>query len=280
MSLFAIPTTYKPYTGRYQQRLNFARDVLLAQELDEEDVNQMLEKYTQPIALDLTEGTTDTDTHGDAICSLKMGDETGRPANSEGPEPSRCDLCEDQIHPAEGAESDCPGGKRQRRQGDPRHDPLAHLYPQEPEPVDLKALASRKCSRHDDWLIHCGCRLSDGTLETGVPQNEDKRGPSLSSEYEYVLVQEPEGADSVENGSFSTNRGDQLVCRINPFRIVEYLQLSLEEEPLTIAHLWEVFRSVQPNFETTYMAYHYLRCKGWVPKAGMKYGSDFSEYQQ
>uniref|UniRef100_A0A674C202 tRNA-splicing endonuclease subunit Sen2 n=1 Tax=Salmo trutta TaxID=8032 RepID=A0A674C202_SALTR len=87
------------------------------------------------------------------------------------------------------------------------------------------------------------------------------------------------------------------VCRVNPFRLLEYLQLTLEEafflvyalgclsvyyneEPLSVLQLWEMFRSVQPHFETSYMAYHYFRSRGWVPKPGVKYGTDLMLYRK
>lgn len=38
--------------------------------------------------------------------------------------------------------------------------------------------------------------------------------------------------------------------------------------------LWQAFSAVQPTFRTTYLAYHYFRSKGWVPKVGLKYGTD------
>lgn len=50
------------------------------------------------------------------------------------------------------------------------------------------------------------------------------------------------------------------------------------QEPLSIVKLWEVFSEVKPDFKTTYMAYHYFRGKGWVPKVGLKYGTDLCEY--
>lgn len=50
------------------------------------------------------------------------------------------------------------------------------------------------------------------------------------------------------------------------------------QEPLSILKLWEVFSEVKPDFKTTYMAYHYFRGKGWVPKVGLKYGTDLCEY--
>ncbi|KAJ8395327.1 hypothetical protein AAFF_G00033120 [Aldrovandia affinis] len=280
--------------SKYQQRVNLARDVLLAQGLDEDDVSEFLKKYTHPIELDQIRGTREEEAHEEAMHSLEKGDEMGRAPN---PEPSGHDHLGGKRHPAEVADSDCPGGKKQRRQGDPCHDPLADLYPHEPDPVDIEALSCLKCTTHDDWISHCGCRLNDSMSNTDSQMNADKQGPTLTSAYEYVLVEEQKGVDAADNSNCSANRAERLVCRMNPFRILEFLQLSLEEafflvyalgclsvyyneEPLTVAHLWEVFRSVEPNFESTYMAYHYFRCKGWVPKVGMKYGTDLMLYRK
>ncbi|XP_037379067.1 tRNA-splicing endonuclease subunit Sen2 [Talpa occidentalis] len=116
---------------------------------------------------------------------------------------------------------------------------------------------------------------------------------------EYVLVEEAvcdvsEGQDAPSEELVQKKR---LVCRRNPYRIFEYLQLSLEEafflvyalgclsiyyekEPLTIVNLWNVFTMIQPTFRTTYMAYHHFRSKGWVPKVGLKYGTDLLLYRK
>ncbi|KAL8212434.1 UNVERIFIED_CONTAM: hypothetical protein K2H54_046663 [Gekko kuhli] len=131
-----------------------------------------------------------------------------------------------------------------------------------------------------------------------------QRSPVLSSgEYshqEFVLVQEESDWNPEEENAHEAsqlNKKEKLVCRRNPFRIFEYLQLSLEEAfflvyglgclniyynevPLSILKLWEFFSEVQPNFRTTYMAYHYFRGKGWVPKVGLKYGTDLLLYRK
>ncbi|XP_008319476.1 tRNA-splicing endonuclease subunit Sen2 isoform X2 [Cynoglossus semilaevis] len=84
-----------------------------------------------------------------------------------------------------------------------------------------------------------------------------------------------------------------------PVPVTEYLQLSLEEafflvyglgclsvclnqEPLSILQLWKTFRAQRPDFVCSYAAYHYFRCKGWVPKGGggAKYGVDFMLYRK
>lgn len=110
---------------------------------------------------------------------------------------------------------------------------------------------------------------------------------------ELVLVEEDlPGSCELDSGPKK-----KLVCRRNPCRIFEYLQLSLEEafflvyalgclsvyreeEPLTILQLWTAFSEAQPGFRTTYMAYHHFRSKGWVPKPGLKYGTDLLLYRK
>ncbi|XP_072454554.1 tRNA-splicing endonuclease subunit Sen2 isoform X2 [Notamacropus eugenii] len=118
-------------------------------------------------------------------------------------------------------------------------------------------------------------------------------------DHEYVLVQETTSCldDEEETEGEKVIKRETLVCRRNPYRIFEYLQLSLEEafflvyalgclniyyeeEPLTILKLWKAFHLVQPTFRTTYMAYHHFRSKGWVPKVGLKYGTDLLLYRK
>ncbi|XP_026163869.1 tRNA-splicing endonuclease subunit Sen2 isoform X2 [Mastacembelus armatus] len=87
--------------------------------------------------------------------------------------------------------------------------------------------------------------------------------------------------------------------RRSPLSLSENLQLSLEEafflvyslgclsvylkkEPLSIIELWQLFRSLRPDFVSSYAAYHHCRSRGWVPKGGAaaKYGVDFMLYRK
>ncbi|XP_030277485.1 tRNA-splicing endonuclease subunit Sen2 isoform X2 [Sparus aurata] len=87
--------------------------------------------------------------------------------------------------------------------------------------------------------------------------------------------------------------------RRSPLALTEYLQLSLEEafflvyslgclsvylhqEPLSIIHLWRKFRSLRPDFVSSFAAYQHCRSRGWVPKegGGAKYGVDFMLYRK
>ncbi|XP_043107206.1 tRNA-splicing endonuclease subunit Sen2 isoform X4 [Puntigrus tetrazona] len=58
------------------------------------------------------------------------------------------------------------------------------------------------------------------------------------------------------------------------------VELSEDEEALSVTQVWTMFRSLQPNFSSSYAAYHYFRSKGWVPKSGIKYGTDLMLYRK
>ena len=47
--------------------------------------------------------------------------------------------------------------------------------------------------------------------------------------------------------------------------------------PMPLLQMWRTFCARQRNFLANYVAYHYLRSKGWVPKNGVKYGADFGK---
>ncbi|KAM4740334.1 tRNA-splicing endonuclease subunit Sen2 isoform 2-T2 [Anableps anableps] len=89
--------------------------------------------------------------------------------------------------------------------------------------------------------------------------------------------------------------GGAREVRRSPLALTEYLQLSPEEafflvyslgvlsvylnqEPLSVVELWRNFRSLRPNFASSYAAYHHFRSRGWVPKGGggAKYGVDLT----
>ncbi|KAK9406236.1 tRNA-splicing endonuclease subunit Sen2 [Crotalus adamanteus] len=127
-----------------------------------------------------------------------------------------------------------------------------------------------------------------------------KKRLNSEHDHELVLIEEKESDLCMEEETsekLHLIKKAKLVCRRNPFRIFEYLQLSLEEAfflvyalgclniycseaPLSILKLWDLFSKAQPNFKATYMAYHYFRSKGWVPKVGLKYGTDLLLYRK
>lgn len=155
------------------------------------------------------------------------------------------------------------------------------------------AAASQDQGHQQDLLPPRGGAQPEDGGRAGLPRAGQRRPDA-----EYVLVEEAAcGRSEGPAPGEELAQTERLVRRRNPYRIFEYLQLSLEEafflvyalgclsiyreqEPLTIVKLWKVFTTIQPAFRTTYMAYHHFRSKGWVPKVGLKYGTDLLLYRK
>ncbi|XP_076865693.1 tRNA-splicing endonuclease subunit Sen2 isoform X2 [Brachyhypopomus gauderio] len=279
--------------SKYQKHVRWARSVLLAQGLDEEVVTDILQKLTHPVELDLR------GEHGTNQSSSEQNQESTAPLA-----PPSGSTAQDQLMEEATVEKDAndegndfkgPEGEAPQWQENALHDPLSELCPQEPETVDPAVMAAVKCRRHDDWIVHCGCRPDESQIVSVLANSGTRvRGPSGACGY--VLVEEPNEKDSGDPNLDNTSNV-KLVCRIDPFNMMEYLQLSYEEafflvfalgclsiyydgEPLSVQEVWAVFRAAQPNFESSYAAYHYFRSKGWVPKSGIKYGADLLLYRK
>ncbi|NXB82145.1 SEN2 endonuclease, partial [Donacobius atricapilla] len=257
---------------KYQRRVQWAKSVLQEQGLDDCSVTKILENYTKAQGLPRSRGDG----------AERTGDSCTRDAElsgkSAGPEGARSPEGQNGASQEGGEAARGPGrGSRHQERGDPRE------------------MAEGAC--HRDPAVPRGWEATQSP-EQGPWEGLDSRECSP----EYVLVQEEEeGSSCAEDDSNHAQENlvkkEVLVCRKNPFRIFEYLQLSLEEafflvyalgclsiyygeEPLSIVKLWEVFSEVKPDFKTTYMAYHYFRGKGWVPKVGLKYGTDLLLYRK
>ncbi|XP_048590000.1 tRNA-splicing endonuclease subunit Sen2 isoform X2 [Nematostella vectensis] len=85
--------------------------------------------------------------------------------------------------------------------------------------------------------------------------------------------------------------------RPDPYPVFEQLHLSLEEafflsyglgclcvldkeREMNLNDMWQAFCAASPDFLQKYIVYHYLRSKGWVPKTGLKYGTDYVIYKE
>ncbi|NXT80355.1 SEN2 endonuclease, partial [Zapornia atra] len=269
---------------KYQYRVQWAKSILREQGLDERSVAKILENYTKPLELPLLEENR-------AEKNSNSCNRTG--SSTENTELSSQSSTKTANVAALSPENQKEGHKKACLEGDPAFDPVAVCGSKEQEEGDLKEVAEVSCQKHG-FLVHCGCKES-------TEQRSCETVKSRECAPEYILVQEEEGSLCPEDDSARAQENvvkkENLVCRRNPFRIFEYLQLSLEEafflvyalgclsiyygeEPLTILKLWEVFNDVKPNFKTTYMAYHYFRSKGWVPKVGLKYGTDLLLYRK
>ncbi|NWV67164.1 SEN2 endonuclease, partial [Malurus elegans] len=260
---------------KYQRRVQWAKSVLQEQGLDDCSVTKILDNYTKPQGLPFSRGNG--------------AEQTEDSCSRVGPNTENTELCQK----SSGHED--PEGQNggSEKEGDAAMDPGSGSKDQ--EQGDSREMAEGSC--HREPAVHCGCEVKQS------PEQRAWEGmDSRECAPEYVLVQEEEEGSSCPEDDSAHAQGNPvkkevLVCRKNPFRIFEYLQLSLEEafflvyalgclsiyygeEPLSIVKLWEVFSEVKPDFKTTYMAYHYFRGKGWVPKVGLKYGTDLLLYRK
>ncbi|KAI8496842.1 tRNA-splicing endonuclease subunit Sen2 [Branchiostoma belcheri] len=123
-------------------------------------------------------------------------------------------------------------------------------------------------------------KCETGHTETGVSDTE--HGQENNS------VRPKDGANQEDKISESENQN----------RVGEFLQLSLEEafflsyglgclsvldgsgRPMTLVAMWQHFSQTQHDFIQNYIVYHYLRSKGWVPRAGVKYGAPWVLYRK
>ncbi|XP_067854764.1 tRNA-splicing endonuclease subunit Sen2 isoform X2 [Heptranchias perlo] len=270
---------------KFQHHVEWAKNLLQAQGLEDDVIEKMIENYTKPVDLPCDKrscefgGSSEEINVDSQIYTTKTESDTRAEETQNG-----------EDHPAMS-----PQNKKRCLEGDAPYDPLAKYGYVDCETIDREAPAKVHCPRHDDFITHCGCRYQDAMKEALQPNSI--KDNNLSTEHEYVLVVEKvlPCDDNELNRKFEAT--ERLVCKRNPFKIFEYLQLSLEEafflvyalgcltiyhneEPLTIVKLWEVFSMIQPEFKTNYMGYHYFRSKGWVPKTGLKYGTDLLLYRK
>ncbi|NXS55578.1 SEN2 endonuclease, partial [Brachypteracias leptosomus] len=272
---------------RYQYHVQWTKSILREQGLDDCSVTKILENYTKPLELPLLEEDG--------------AEQTSNSCNRTGSDGENTELSEQSSTDsgnvvASSPENQNEGYNKACLEEYPAFDPMPIHGSEEQKPGDLKEKAEASCQKHG-FVVPCACKAKESTV-----QRPCKMIKSKECAPEYVLVQEEEeGSLCPEDGSANMQENlvkkEKLVCRRNPFRIFEYLQLSLEEafflvyalgclsiyygeEPLTILKLWEVFSDVKPDFKTTYMVYHYFRSRGWVPKVGLKYGTDLLLYRK
>ncbi|XP_050184268.1 tRNA-splicing endonuclease subunit Sen2 isoform X2 [Myiozetetes cayanensis] len=265
---------------RYQRRVQWARSVLQEQGLDDCSVTQILENYTKPLEL--------TQPGAEQTANNRMG------PNTENTELSSQSRADPGSAGALSPEDQNGGSGKACLEGDAGMGPVCGCEQQ--EQGDSRGLQEGSCQKGGAAVLG-GCEGKQSP-----EQRAGQGGEAKQNAPEYVLVQEEEEGSSCPEDDSASLQGnlvkkEKLVCRKNPFRIFEYLQLSLEEafflvyalgclsiyygeEPLSILKLWQVFSEVKPDFKTTYMAYHYFRSRGWVPKVGLKYGTDLLLYRK
>ncbi|XP_041634265.1 tRNA-splicing endonuclease subunit Sen2 [Cheilinus undulatus] len=243
--------------ARYDELLQWAGFTLSAQGLDKDSVSQTLERLSQQVEMEAVRGKIG-------------GEENGQREEDEKEEEPETDA---------GAG---PHAKRSLMEGE------------EPE-TDAGAGPHAKRSLmegEDEPKSRGSCRMEHQHLspehDTGSDSDSGSDPDSLVPGPGFVLVV----SDSEECKGVRT-------VRRSPLSLTEYLQLSLEEafflvyslgclsvylhqEPLSILQLWRKFRSMRPDFVSSFAAYQHFRSKGWIPKlgGGAKYGVDLMLYRK
>ncbi|XP_070759342.1 tRNA-splicing endonuclease subunit Sen2 [Enoplosus armatus] len=228
--------------SRYDELLRWASSALSAQGLDEEAVNQTLLRLSQPVDME--------DLKREVGCG-----ENGQRGEEPGPEGG---VCPHTKRPGSEVELESKRNYRLNPQDlNPDHDPDASSD-QDSDPS------------------------SDSDFEPGPDPDPLVPGPGF-----VLMVSDSEVCRGVRE------------VRRTPVSLTEYLQLSLEEafflvyslgclsvylhqEPLSIIQLWRKFRSLRPDFISSFAAYQHYRSRGWVPKGGggAKYGVDLVLYRK
>ncbi|XP_027521821.1 tRNA-splicing endonuclease subunit Sen2 isoform X2 [Corapipo altera] len=246
---------------KYQRRLQWARSVLQEQGLDDCSVTQILENYTKPLEL--------TEDGAEQTVSDRMG------PHRENTELSRQPSADAGSAGALSAEDQNGGSRKACLEGDAGMGPVCGS--KEQEQGDSRGLEEGSCQKGGAPVL-CGCEGKQSP-----DQRAGQGGEAKENAPEYVLVQEEEEESLCPEDDSACLQGNLVKKEKLAFFLVYALgclSIYYGEEPLTIVQLWEVFSEVKPDFKTTYMAYHYFRSRGWVPKVGLKYGTDLLLYRK
>ncbi|KAJ8322062.1 hypothetical protein KUTeg_000533 [Tegillarca granosa] len=143
-------------------------------------------------------------------------------------------------------------------------------------------------------------------------QEDEVMDPELEQEIEVMLdplctQEEEDGELFVIEDSDSEPEGQkrkrppfkwQPVLKSELYPVQEFLHLSFEEsfflayglgclnclnenqKPMNLSEMWKTFVVRRKSFLPCYIVYHYFRSKGWVPKSGLKFGTDFIIYKE
>ncbi|NXG59104.1 SEN2 endonuclease, partial [Hemiprocne comata] len=208
LCLFVVPSLY-------QYHVQWAKSILQEQGFDDCSVTKILENYTKPLELPVLEeeGAEQTSHSCNRISQSAENTELPRQSSTE----TGNGAAQSPENEKEGYQKACLEG-----------DAVAKCGSEEGLQGEVEggaAVAGQKRS----FLLRGSCRAEGDT--------EQRSCDTIKSQEcapEYVLVQEQEeGSLCPEDDSAHVQENlvkkEKLVCRKNPFRIFEYLQLSLEE---------------------------------------------------
>ncbi|XP_025060305.1 tRNA-splicing endonuclease subunit Sen2 isoform X3 [Alligator sinensis] len=232
---------------KYHCHVEWAKSLMQEQGLDD-NLGKILENYIKPVPLPFMKEEGEADQ-----CSKKMAPEIENKDDKVELSKDSSIINGDVVAPNVECHKESLDCKKPYLEGDPLHDPLAEYGSKELDTMDSTAMLIEHCQKHNYFTVYSGCKAEDNTEQ----QVSSKLASSTEYVQEYVLVQEEESS----------------LCH-------DEAANEQSNEPLTILELWKIFSDVQPSFRTTYMTYHYFRSKGWVPKVGLKYGTDFLLYRK
>uniref|UniRef100_H3AIX8 tRNA-splicing endonuclease subunit Sen2 n=1 Tax=Latimeria chalumnae TaxID=7897 RepID=H3AIX8_LATCH len=264
-------------SAKYQHHVDWARSILQEQGLDQCTVNKTLADYTQQIDISfhmLDEKNKKSTKRNCCTAAEVTGVENSQAASDPTLASERKNSCsgtDQAIVPTLGT-------------GNTLYDPLAKYKCNDPDQVDIEASAKVHCHKHDDLIVDCGCRNEDLIKE--LFHKHSPKDSEFPPDHEYVLVQEEEEHLANENEGLGKNLvKENLVCRRNPYRIFEYLQLSLEEafflvyalgcltvyyEEITIIFKYICTVNPPPFFRCVFKQYGIFALK-WIKRAACSY---------
>jgi len=191
---------------------------------------------------------------------------------------------------------------------------LQAFEPEQQKPEFRLQMSNRRYQKHCEWSSHTGLREETepqmkrprldewAASEMVLPLVSDKlnilEDTDSEQEDDLPLVHLPGQPTMNSVPSVAPRRNVVAEANEDPFALKECLLLTHEEtfflsfglgcltvttcsdnpQPLTLVSLWRTFKQMDAKFPARYVAYHYYRAKGWVPRPGLKYGADLLLY--
>ncbi|KAL7408641.1 hypothetical protein ABVT39_026803 [Epinephelus coioides] len=242
--------------SRYDELLRWAGAALSAQGLDEAAVNQTLLSLSQPVEI------------AEVRREVGGGLEDGQKGAEPGPEGGACPHTKRQ-RPCSEAE---PEAKRSCRLN-PRDLNLDHSTdPSSDQDLDPDPDSGPDSDSDSDP----GPGPGPGPVPDSDSDSDPGPGPGPG----------PSPGPGSDPGPLVPGPGFVLVVSDSEAFFLVYslgcLSVYLHQEPLSVLQLWRKFRSLRPDFVSSFSAYQHCRSRGWIPKGGggAKYGVDFMLYRK
>jgi len=132
-----------------------------------------------------------------------------------------------------------------------------------------------------DMVRHQGLILEDFNLN----MSELYHYGFFGEESEETTIQESSSANNGWAGYENKPLGKSVELTLEEafflcFSISCLTILDDQLQVIPVSRMWDLFEERRKGFKVNYIVYHYYRAKGWVPKSGLKYGSDWTIYRK